>query len=79
MEDEKPTIQVIKTRPPAQPPPSPEIGKIEEETKQWIEDRKHAAIQQLEYECMAKIAHLSPCDYTAHNVNDITTISMNTI
>ena len=71
MEDEKPTIQVIKTRPPAQPPPSPEIGKIEEETKQWIEDTKYAAIQQLEYECMAKIAHLSPCDYTAHNVNDI--------
>ena len=44
MEDEKPTIQVIKTSLPDQPPPLQEINKIEAETKQWIDDTNHAAI-----------------------------------
>ena len=66
MEGEKPILQVLKTRPPAQPPTLLD-NYFTEERRQWIEDAKHAAIQQLESEKISKIATISsPLYQTNH-------------
>ena len=66
MENEKPILQVLKTRPPAQPPPSSE-NYVSKETQQWIEDAKYTAIRDLESETNSKIATLStPLYQTNH-------------
>ena len=70
MAETKPTVMVLKPQPPAEPPPSLEKSKSQDENKLWVNDVTTTAFEQLLHETNTKVAKLKGYTYNPHNAGN---------